>query len=451
MLGISTNFVSGVAPGISLWGTTALRPQEFCAFRGRLGRSRGSQEARMPSSYAKPEFTLPRIRAILKYRSRNCAVMGKTPPKRPRPRAALRRPVDKILASYDPSKLTIATIGSHTGLQIFHGARLEGFKSLGIVLQKKKRVYDAFPRARPDDYLTLVNSYKELLDHQDELIARNTILVPHGSFVEYVGARLIAKELKVPVFGNKASMEWESDRKIERRWLKMAGCKVPRIYKDPSEIDGPCIIKYYGAKGGKDFFIVTNAEDFYKKIKRRHLEDKTFTIQEFVIGARYYHQMFYTPLSKKAWPAGRGSVELMGIDRRIESNIDELHRFGFTREEMDDAGIVRSFVVTGNEPMVVRESLLDRVFEMAAGVVDTSIELFDPGLIGPFCLETILTPELEFYVFEISARIVAGTNLYPVGSPYTPYTHGVAMSTGRRVAREIKKAAALGRLGDVCS
>ena len=405
----------------------------------------------MPSSYAKPEFTLPRIRAILKYRSRNCAVMGKTPPKRPRPRAALRRPVDKILASYDPSKLTIATIGSHTGLQIFHGARLEGFKSLGIVLQKKKRVYDAFPRARPDDYLTLVNSYKELLDHQDELIARNTILVPHGSFVEYVGARLIAKELKVPVFGNKASMEWESDRKIERRWLKMAGCKVPRIYKDPSEIDGPCIIKYYGAKGGKDFFIVTNAEDFYKKIKRRHLEDKTFTIQEFVIGARYYHQMFYTPLSKKAWPAGRGSVELMGIDRRIESNIDELHRFGFTREEMDDAGIVRSFVVTGNEPMVVRESLLDRVFEMAAGVVDTSIELFDPGLIGPFCLETILTPELEFYVFEISARIVAGTNLYPVGSPYTPYTHGVAMSTGRRVAREIKKAAALGRLGDVCS
>ena len=451
MLGISTNFVSGVAPGISLWGTTALRPQEFCAFRGRLGRSRGSQEARMPSSYAKPEFTLPRIRAILKYRSRNCAVMGKPPPKRPRPRAALRRPVDKILASYDPSKLTIATIGSHTGLQIFHGARLEGFKSLGIVLQKKKRVYDAFPRARPDDYLTLVNSYKELLDHQDELIARNTILVPHGSFVEYVGARLIAKELKVPVFGNKASMEWESDRKIERRWLKMAGCKVPRIYKDPSEIDGPCIIKYYGAKGGKDFFIVTNAEDFYKKIKRRHLEDKTFTIQEFVIGARYYHQMFYTPLSKKAWPAGRGSVELMGIDRRIESNIDELHRFGFTREEMDDAGIVRSFVVTGNEPMVVRESLLDRVFEMAAGVVDTSIELFDPGLIGPFCLETILTPELEFYVFEISARIVAGTNLYPVGSPYTPYTHGVAMSTGRRVAREIKKAAALGRLGDVCS
>ena len=377
--------------------------------------------------------------------------MGKAASSRPaRPRAG-RRPVDRILAEYDLSKLTIATIGSHTALQIFHGARLEGLKSLGIVLAKKKRVYDAFPRARPDSYLTLLNSYKELLDHQDELIAHNTIIIPHGSFVEYVGADLIAKELKVPMFGNKASMQWETNRAIERRWLKMAGCRVPRIYKDPSEIDGPCIIKYYGAKGGKDFFIVTNEQDFYKKIKKRHLADKTYTIQEFIIGARYYHQMFYTPLSKKAWPAGRGSIELLGIDRRIESNIDELHRFGFTRTEMEDAGIVRSFVVTGNEPMVVRESLLDRVFEMGAGVVDTSIELFDPGLIGPFCLETILTPELEFYVFEISARIVAGTNLYPVGSPYTPYTHSVPMSTGRRVAREIRRAAKLGRLPDVCS
>lgn len=377
--------------------------------------------------------------------------MGKAVRKRPRGARVGKRPVDKILAEYDPSKITVATIGSHTALQIFHGARQEGLKSLGIVLSKKKRVYDAFPLARPDDYLMLLNSYQELLDHQDELLARNAIIVPHGSFVEYVGANLITKELKVPVFGNKASMEWESNRAIERRWLKMAGCKVPRIYKHPSEIDGPCIIKYYGAKGGKDFFIVTNADDFYKKIKRRHLEDKTFTIQEFVIGARYYHQMFYTPLSKKAWPAGRGSIELMGIDRRIESNIDELHRFGFTREEMDDAGIVRSFVVTGNEPMVVRESLLDRVFEMAEGVIDTSIELFDPGLVGPFCLETILTPELEFYVFEISARIVAGTNLYPMGSPYTAYVHGAPMSTGRRVAREIRLAAKRGRLGEVCS
>ena len=59
---------------------------------------------------------------------------------------------------------------------------------------------------------------------------------------------------------------------------------------------------------------------------------------------------------------------------------------------------------------MVRESLPDRVFDMGDGAVDTSIDLFPPGLVGPFRLETILTPDLEFYVFEISARIVEGTN-----------------------------------------
>ena len=33
-------------------------------------------------------------------------------------------------------------------------------------------------------------------------------------------------------------------------------------------------------------------------------------------------------------------------------------------------------------------------------------------MIGAFSLETIVTDELEFKVFEISASIVAGTNLY---------------------------------------
>ena len=33
------------------------------------------------------------------------------------------------------------------------------------------------------------------------------------------------------------------------------------------------------------------------------------------------------------------------------------------------------------------------------------------GMVGPFCLETIVTDKLEFRVFEVSARIVAGSNV----------------------------------------
>ena len=75
---------------------------------------------------------------------------------------------------------------------------------------------------------------------------------------------------------------------------------------------------------------------------------------------------------------------------------------------------------------------------MGANTVETSIKLFNPGMIGPFSLETIYHPEKGFTVFEISARIVAGTNLYPDGSPYSSYIFEEPMSTGRRIAREIK-------------
>jgi 5-formaminoimidazole-4-carboxamide-1-(beta)-D-ribofuranosyl 5'-monophosphate synthetase len=51
-----------------------------------------------------------------------------------------------------------------------------------------------------------------------------------------------------------------------------------------------------------------------------------------------------------------------------------------------------------------------------------------------------MTPDEEIFVFEISARIVAGTNPFINGSPYTWLKYDEPMSTGRRIAREIKQA-----------
>ena len=59
---------------------------------------------------------------------------------------------------------------------------------------------------------------------------------------------------------------------------------------------------------------------------------------------------------------------------------------------------------------------------------------------GPFCLEAIITPNQEFFVIEISCRIVAGTNLFINGSPYASLYYQKDVSTGRRIAMEIKKA-----------
>jgi len=353
---------------------------------------------------------------------------------------------NEALARYAPDELTIATICSHTALQIFNGARKEGFRTLGIAKEGAKRVYESFPLGRPDEFLVL-EDYKEIVrpEFQRRLLDQNVVLVPHGSFVEYVGTKAIEEQLKVPMFGNPLVLDWESDRNKERQWLELAGCRVPQIFHSPDEITKPCIVKFQGAKGGKGFYIVINAKEFREKVGDR----KHSTIQEFIIGTRYYFQMFYSPLTTDGYRAGEGRVELMGIDRRVESNIDELYRFGFTRAELDTARINRTFVVTGNLPLVIRESLLPEVFEMARRIVDKSLELFHPGMIGPFCIETVLTDDLKFYVFEISARIVAGSNLYPAGSQYTEYMWGEDMSTGRRVARELKLAREQGVLGKV--
>ena len=78
---------------------------------------------------------------------------------------------------------------------------------------------------------------------------------------------------------------------------------------------------------------------------------------------------------------------------------------------------------------------------MAEGTVAESFELEEGsrGMIGPFCLETIVTDQLEFKVFEISARIVAGSNPFVGGSSYSDLNEA-NMSTGRRISRSIVKA-----------
>jgi 5-formaminoimidazole-4-carboxamide-1-(beta)-D-ribofuranosyl 5'-monophosphate synthetase len=125
------------------------------------------------------------------------------------------------------------------------------------------------------------------------------------------------------------------------------------------------------------------------------------------------------------------------MDRRDETTIDEVQRLG-SIAELEEIGIHPTFVVTGNIPIVMRESLLPKVFAMGEWVVEKSLELFG-GVIGSFCLETVVTEELEFKVFEISARIVAGTNPYVAGSPYAELIQP-DLSTGRRIAQEIKYA-----------
>ncbi len=348
--------------------------------------------------------------------------------------------IAKHLQEYSTKELTIATVCSHSSLQIFHGARAEGFKTLGICIGKPPKFYDAFPLAKPDEFFS-VKSYDEIVTRAPELLDKGVVVIPTGSFVEYLGAERFA-DMELPNFGNRAVLDWESDRVKQREWLASAGVKMPELIDRPEDINRPVMVKYHGAKGGRGFFIAKDFHDF--KLGIDH--SQKYTIQEYILGTRYYLHYFFSPLQQGGYAAGKGSRELMGADRRDESNADEMYKLG-GQEELKRLDIYPSFVVTGNLPVVLRESLLPKVFDMGERTIEREYELFG-GLWGPFCLETIVNDKLEFVCFEISARIVAGTNVNIPGSPYSEFVEP-GLSTGKRIARELKLAQKMGRLSEV--
>ncbi|MBU7025435.1 MAG: formate--phosphoribosylaminoimidazolecarboxamide ligase, partial [Theionarchaea archaeon] len=293
--------------------------------------------------------------------------------------------------------------------------------------EKSRKFYERFRVADEIMYLDSLSEIKRE-DIQEKLNERDVILVPHGSYISYLDLDFLEDEFSVPIFGNKFLFRFESDRELERKWFLKAGMRIPRTFT-PETIDRRVIVKYHGAKGGKGYFTVDTPEEYFEKEVEGDVQ-----IQEWIHGVTMYFHYFYSPLQKE--------LELTSIDRRYETTADAVHTFP-DREP--------TYVVVGNFPLVIRESLLEQVFDIGDKVVDASRNLHEKGLIGPFCLETIVTDAPEIVVFEISARIVAGTNFYVPYSPYTYAKYFEPMSAGRRIAREIKMALEEERIKDVVS
>ncbi len=321
--------------------------------------------------------------------------------------------------------VTIGTLGSHSALTILAGAKDEGFKTI-LLCEKKRTFYERFAVADTIIYLDSLSELKRK-DLQEDLVKKDVVLIPHGSYISYLDLDFLENDFSVPIFGNKYLFRHESDRKLEREWFLKAGIRIPQTF-EPDHIDRRVIVKYYGAKGGKGYFTVNSPEEFYQKKEK----EGDVQIQEWIHGVTMYFHYFYSPLQKE--------LELTSIDRRYETTADAVHTFPDKEP---------TYVVVGNLPLVIRESLLEQVFDIGDKVVKASQSLHEKGLIGPFCLEAIVTDAPEIVVFEISARIVAGTNFYVPYSPYTYAKYFEPMSAGRRIAREIKEALKEDRIKDV--
>ncbi|MEM4368222.1 MAG: DUF1246 domain-containing protein, partial [Candidatus Anstonellales archaeon] len=148
---------------------------------------------------------------------------------------SIRKKIEAILNEYEQKNekdLTIATICSHSSLQLLYSAKKLGFKTIGITTKNRKKTYEAFNASKPDEFI-IVDHISEFPD--SELLARNALVIPHGSLVEYVGE--IIFKLEVPLFGNRMSLLWEKDREKMIEWLRSANIKTPKTFKNKDEID----------------------------------------------------------------------------------------------------------------------------------------------------------------------------------------------------------------------
>lgn len=353
--------------------------------------------------------------------------------------------VQGILNKYDQKRLSIATLGSHSSLNIFKGAKEEGFQTVAVCKEKDAIMYKKYPLV---DELIIVDSFTELLTEklQEKLRKLNAILIPHGSFTAYLSTEELQNNLNVPMFGNRKLLHWEADRKEQEEWLRQAGLQLPATFKSPDDIDRLIIAKLPGAKGGRGYFLANSPKSFRKKfndmVKRGLLKESDVNLvhlQEYALGVNVYPSYFSSII--------KDDVELLAMDRRYESAVDAIGKIPAGQQlEVD---ISPTYTIVGNFPIVLRESLLPELMRMGDNVHKKACELAPPGIIGPFCLETVITDDLRIFTFEISARIVAGTNVGIGTSPYAYLRYGEDMYMGRRIAVEVKEAMTQNRLHEV--
>jgi 5-formaminoimidazole-4-carboxamide-1-(beta)-D-ribofuranosyl 5'-monophosphate synthetase len=357
--------------------------------------------------------------------------------------------IASIVDRYDLKKVTIATIGSHSALEVMDGAKDEGMKTVCICQKGRDLPYRRFKRLA--DEIIMVEKFSDILnrENQEKLRGLNAVMVAHRAFTAYLGYDNIENNFKVPVFGNRSLLRAEERSAPRNQYylIEKAGLRHPRIYRKPSDIAGPAMVKVQEAKRKLEraFFIVTSYEDYKKKAKQK-IEQGAVTkqdlesavIEEYVLGTYFNLNFFHSPLT--------GETEFLGIERRLQTNLHDFVAMPARQQlEMD---MEPQNIEVGHTPASIRESLLEKVFEMGDKFAVAARKEYPPGIIGPISLQSIVTTDLDFVVYDVSLR-VPGNPIMATTSPYTKYYYGQTMGVGRRIAMEVKNALAQRKLREI--
>lgn len=380
-----------------------------------------------------------------------------------------------LLKGYNTKKLTVAALGGHSGLDVAHGAAKYGFRTAVVAQEGRHRTYAHFARRttgaakgkiKPKprgciDELLVVPAFEDVLDAgmQKKLRDMNTVFVHNRYFwVYFDDFSRVENDFHVPIFGSRTLLKLEERNQPYNQYhlLNDAGIRIPKIFKSPADIDRPVLVKAAEAKRGyeRGFFVASDPGDYERRGAELEKAGKIATnwreavIEEFIVGAAVNFNFFYSPLS--------GELELLGTDTRRQTNLDGFLRMPSWQQEDVRKHIDLKMIETGHIAVTVKESLLEKAFDLGEKFVKATQNLpkeLDPsgkGIIGPFALQGAVIAEEgreDIVIFDVSLRIPGSPGIS--ATPYSGYLYGESMSVGDRIGMELQKAVAEGRLEEV--
>ena len=377
-----------------------------------------------------------------------------------------RERIFEIVDGYDLKRAKIGMVASHSALDVCDGAVEEGFRTLGICQEGRDRTYSRYFRCQRDasgkvirgvvDECWTLKKFKEMMapEYQERLRKENVLFVPNRSFTSYIDLKEIEDDFAVPLVGSRALLRTE-ERGGEKDYywlLEKAGLPFPKRIEDPKDITGLVIVKLHHKvkKLERGFFTAASYQEFRKK-SRELMSHNVITeedlaaarIEEYIIGPVFNLDFFYSPLETRM-----ERIELLGVDWRFETSLDGHVRLPATQQmTLEGAQATPEYTVCGHNSATMRESLLEGAFELAEKYVKAVQEHFPPGIIGPFCLQTCVDKDLKFYIYDVAPRVGGGTNVHMwVGHPYGNTIWRTNMSTGRRLAVEVRRAIETGQV-----
>jgi len=323
--------------------------------------------------------------------------------------------------------------------------------------------------------ILILEKYSDIVKYVDELVNLECLQIPNRAFSVYVGGdekcSVIENDFAVPIVGSRRLLKIENRGEVERDYYwfaEKAGVPYPKSYefevyesgiRFKEFIDEPMLLKAEHAHRvfEREFIFAADSADLEEKVRKEveagNLDKESLEnarVEQIVLGPHANFNFFFSPIDAKRewgdvddWYAKLYNVSLeharvclanqfLSIDERRETILDGLKRLPIDVQQKLKK--VPSFEVTAHVMMSLRESLLKDVHRYADRFLLATREYEPPGIIGAWCLQTLITwdriskyelkPSIKIDVTQgVEAKTAADYGLYDVPAGREPYMH----------------------------